>query len=157
MSFYKELPKNLFEIQIASAFHYWKYDELRLLIDEFAEQLSTFVFQDDRFRSYNYHMQFHPHDVKMVFRRILVFGECKIEFKQFGKSLNISFKNKGNLISFVGMFLYQLTKIDFDGTWTKYKGEVLGRMKKVFYKKMETKYQTVFLDSIERLRSTIHS
>ena len=74
-------PKSFFDLQIKNAYYYERYDDLRKSIDKFAEELAELTFNEEQFRKYNIHLQLQFSELKMVYKRLLIFGECRIDFQ----------------------------------------------------------------------------
>jgi len=114
----KNYPSNLFETQTMNCYFYQRYREIKNFVGDKSKRLTSKTFLDDRFTLLN-HSKLHLGytDVQFVYKRLLLFGECKIFFKHFNENVIIANKPDNHIASFIGMFIKRLINAeskDFD-------------------------------------------
>ena len=144
------IPRSLFEIQLLNCYCVRAYKQIRDLVEAKSKRLTSLTFVDSRFTLINFEkLHFQYQDVQNVYKRLLVFGDCKIELKHFNVWVIIVFRQNGHQASFLGMFIKRTSKID---TLDQYAlNELLEDMEYIF-DTLESQYINTFIESIQHLK-----
>lgn len=146
-------PRSLFEIQLQNAYCVKRSRFIREFVEAKSKRLTSLTFVDNRFTRLNYEkLHFMYADTQTIFKRLLVFGDCKIYLKHFNTFIIVVFRQNDHQASFLGMFSKRLSKIDI---MTKQEIIELEEDFEYIFQTIESKYIDVLINSFSQLKSEL--